>query len=80
MLDIGIAELATKGAPDRFDGLGRGRFIERVGTYDPRRPELRLDMSKVDHWIKRGALPTPTVALLLKQQRIASAATAAAAA
>ena len=57
-----------------------GRFIERVGTYDPRRPELRLDMLKVDHWLKRGALPTPTVALLLKQQRIATAATAAAAA
>lgn len=50
-----------------------GRFIDRVGTYDPVRPELRLDMAKVDHWIKRGALPTDTVAQLLKQQRIASA-------
>ena len=55
-----------------------GRFIERVGTYDPRRPELRLDMTKVDHWLKRGALPTATVALLLKQQRLATAAAAAA--
>ncbi len=51
-----------------------GRFIDRVGTYDPRRPELRLDMTKIDQWIKRGAQPTHTVALLLKQQRIASAA------
>lgn len=50
-----------------------GRFIDRIGTYDPVRPELRLDMAKVDHWLKRGALPTDTVAQLLKQQRIASA-------
>lgn len=54
-----------------------GRFIERVGTYDPRRPELRLDIAKIDHWIQRGAQPSHTVALLLKQQRIASATAAA---
>ena len=50
-----------------------GRFIDRLGTYDPVRPELRLDMTKVDHWLKRGALPTKTVAQLLKQQRLALA-------
>lgn len=50
-----------------------GRFIDRLGTYDPVRPELRLDMTKVDHWLKRGALPTETVAQLLKQQRLALA-------
>lgn len=55
-----------------------GRFIDRVGTYDPRRPELRLDIAKIDHWLQRGAQATPTVALLLKQQRIAMAAAAAA--
>ena len=47
-----------------------GRFIDRLGTYDPVRPELRLDMTKVDQWLKRGALPTETVAQLLKQQRL----------
>lgn len=50
-----------------------GRFIDRLGTYDPVRPELRLDMIKVDQWLKRGALPTDTVAQLLKQQRLATA-------
>ncbi len=50
-----------------------GRFIDRLGTYDPVRPELRLDMTKVDQWLKRGALPTETVAQLLKQQRLALA-------
>lgn len=55
-----------------------GRFIDRIGTYDPCRPELRLDMNKVDQWLKRGALPTDTVAQLLKQQRLAMARAAAA--
>lgn len=44
-----------------------GRFIERLGTYDPRRPELRLDTARVQHWIDRGAQPSHTVAVLLKK-------------
>jgi len=45
-----------------------GRFIERIGTYDPRRPELRLDTTRVKHWLSVGAQPSHTVALLLKNQ------------
>ena len=81
---IRLARTGTKKTPfyrivvaDQRSPRG-GKFIERVGTYDPRRPELRLDMSKIDTWLKRGAQPTHTVALLLKQQRLATAATAAA--
>ena len=55
-----------------------GRFIERVGTYDPRRPEIRLDLARVKHWISKGAQPSATVALLLKQPAVRDAATAAA--
>jgi small subunit ribosomal protein S16 len=44
-----------------------GRFIERLGTWDPRRPELRLDAARTKMWIARGAQPSHTVALLLKQ-------------
>jgi small subunit ribosomal protein S16 len=56
-----------------------GRFIERVGTYDPRRPEIRLDLARVKHWISKGAQPSATVALLLKQPAVRDAAAAAAA-
>src|SRR5262249_2353525 len=35
-----------------------GRFIERLGTWDPRRPELRLDAGRVKHWIEKGARPS----------------------
>ncbi|MEO7328986.1 MAG: 30S ribosomal protein S16 [Minicystis sp.] len=55
-----------------------GRFIERVGTYDPRRPEIRVDLARVKHWIDKGAQPSATVALLLKQPAVREAAAAAA--
>jgi len=46
-----------------------GRFIERVGTYDPKQdpPSINVDREKVDEWLKRGAQPTATVAQLLKR-------------
>jgi len=47
-----------------------GRFIERLGTWDPRRPELRLDAGRMKHWLSRGAQPSPTVAVLLKQPNV----------
>jgi len=55
-----------------------GRFIERLGTWDPRRPELRLDAGRAKYWIAKGAQPSATVALLLKQPNVLNAAPAAA--
>jgi small subunit ribosomal protein S16 len=49
-----------------------GRFMERIGTYDPRKPELRLDVARADHWIQLGAQPSHTVAQLLKQRPAAA--------
>ena len=45
-----------------------GRFIEIVGTYDPRAEPsaIRLDQARVDHWLGQGAQPTEPVAKLLK--------------
>ena len=50
--------------------LAIGNFIERVGTYDPRRTEIRVHGARVRHWLDRGALPTHTVALLLKRKDV----------
>jgi small subunit ribosomal protein S16 len=48
-----------------------GRFIERVGFYDPKAPEgresLRIDVERVKHWEGKGAQVSPTVARLVKQ-------------
>ena len=46
-----------------------GRNVEEVGRYNPMvEPSfVSMDMEKVDSWIAKGAQPTETVALLIKQ-------------
>jgi len=49
----------------------RGRFIERVGFFNPRavggEERLRVDTERVQYWISKGAQPSDRVASLLKQ-------------
>ena len=47
-----------------------GRFIERIGTWDPRRSELRVEGARVQHWVSKGARPSSTVAVLLKNAKV----------
>lgn len=48
-----------------------GRFIERIGFYDPKAPEgrerLRIDKERLAHWKGKGAQVSDTVARLVKQ-------------
>ena len=49
----------------------RGKFIERVGFYNPRatggEERLRIDTERVDYWVSQGAQPSDRVTSLLKQ-------------
>jgi small subunit ribosomal protein S16 len=51
-----------------------GRYIEQVGTYDPRLKNgvIKLDREKIDAWIKKGAKPSQTVSALIKKELKAS--------
>ena len=47
-----------------------GRFIERVGSYNPMVPQdhpdrLKLQTERLQHWLKSGAQPTDRVAKFL---------------
>jgi small subunit ribosomal protein S16 len=48
-----------------------GRFIERVGFYDPKAPagreNLRIAVDRLAYWKDHGAQVSPTVARLAKQ-------------
>lgn len=59
-----------------------GRFIERVGFYNPvageKEQALRVDMQRLAHWQGQGAKLSPTVARLVKQFAAQPAATPAA--
>ncbi len=49
-----------------------GRFIERLGTYDPRNKAngLKLKKDAIEEWIKKGAQLTETVKKLMKIQNV----------
>jgi small subunit ribosomal protein S16 len=49
----------------------QGKFIERVGFYDPKAPEgreaLRVDTERLAHWKGKGARLSSTVTRLVKR-------------
>lgn len=57
-----------------------GRFIEIIGTYDPKKQgeNAKLELDRVDYWLSVGAQPSDTVKSLIKKQRSAAPATVAA--
>ncbi len=48
-----------------------GRFIETIGTYNPNvdPAEVNLKMDRYEHWTGQGALPSETVASLVRGVR-----------
>ncbi len=46
-----------------------GRFIEIVGTYEPRQDPsvVRIDNSRALDWLRKGAMPTDRVRRLLQE-------------
>ncbi len=48
-----------------------GRYLEDVGLYDPTRTPIRLELKaeRVEYWLKAGARPSPTVAMLIKKAK-----------
>ena len=53
-----------------------GKFIEIIGTYDPKRQgdNSTLKVDRVEHWMARGAQPSDTVRSLLKKNKARAAA------
>lgn len=52
-----------------------GRFVEKVGTYNPMLPHenqdrIRLNEDRVKHWLSVGAQPTDRVALFLGKAKL----------
>lgn len=46
-----------------------GRVLEELGSYDPeaKNPDkVKIDRDRVRHWLTAGAVPSPTVAQLLR--------------
>ncbi len=49
-----------------------GRTIETIGSYNPQTDpsQIRIDTDRAKHWIDHGAMPTRTVARLLRTEGV----------
>ena len=56
-----------------------GAYLENLGTYNPTRDpaEIKLNLTRVNYWIEKGAQPTDTVSRLIKVSQKAENAAAA---
>ena len=48
-----------------------GKFIELIGTYDPKKPghNSSLNVERAEFWISKGAQPSDTVRSLIKRNK-----------
>ena len=46
-----------------------GRFIEQLGTYDPRAQKgaINMKLDRVENWLKLGAQPSETVKSIIRK-------------
>ena len=52
-----------------------GKFLEKVGTYDPKYDPAKVTMNaeRIKYWMGQGATPSDTVKSLLKKEGFFSA-------
>ena len=48
-----------------------GRFLEKLGVYNPFTKQLTLEREAIEKWLERGAIPSTTVGKLLMKEGIA---------
>ena len=48
-----------------------GKFIEMIGTYDPKKPghNSTIKLDRAEYWISKGAQPSDTVRSLIKKNK-----------
>jgi len=48
-----------------------GKFIEIIGNYDPKKTgtNYKVDLDRIDHWVKNGAQMSDTVRSIVKKAR-----------
>ncbi|MBK9070681.1 MAG: 30S ribosomal protein S16 [Myxococcales bacterium] len=46
-----------------------GKFIELLGTYDPRNKALRLNGERYERWVSVGAQPSGTLAAIVRREK-----------
>ena len=45
-----------------------GRYLEKLGTYDPHTKDVQINKEATQKWLDTGAVPTETMAKLMVKQ------------
>jgi len=48
----------------------KGEYLELLGTYNPHEKVLNVKKDRIEHWVSKGAQPSPTVNNLLVNYKI----------
>ena len=85
MVTIRLARGGSKKRPFYYINVAdrrearNGRFVERVGFFNPiargGEERLRVDLDRLDHWVRQGAQMSDRVTKLVKEYRKTAAAT-----
>ncbi len=77
MLKMRLQRIGRKNNPsyrvlivDSRQGPKSGKFIDVIGSYDPKNDRIALDGEKAQSWIQKGVQVSPTVHNLLVGQKI----------
>lgn len=52
-----------------------GKFIEEIGSYDPKKKsdKVKMDLERAKYWVGKGAQPSETVASFIRKAERATA-------
>lgn len=79
MLKIRLQRIGRKNDPafrvvltDSKNSAKSGRFLELIGSYNPKKGETTFNTERINHWIKNGAQLSDTVRNFLVHEKIIS--------
>src|SRR4030066_957662 len=77
MLTIRFSRIGKRNQPsfkivvtDKRNSSTRGRFVEQVGTLNPRTKEKTLKADRIKYWLSVGAKPSPSIHNLFVSEKI----------
>lgn len=77
MLKIRLQRIGRKNDPsfravltDSKNSTKSGRFLEIVGTYNPKAGEVSFEVDRIKHWISKGAQLSDTMHNFLVHQKV----------
>lgn len=77
MLKMRLQRIGRKNNPsyrvlvvDSRQGPKSGKFVDQIGSYDPKNDHIMIDGEKANAWIGKGVQTSPTVHNLLISQKI----------